>query len=138
MFYQSRNVGFFQKGQSGFTVLTFLIAYLFHFFALFFAFSDGMSKGDLTIEVWLSMLVFSMLQFIMLQFFAYQQANRAVWCGPYAASSYNLKQIEGKSDYQYALVEDPTVLSTAHEEVALTMIQHAEVQMSASTPGTVA
>merc|ERR1719471_894876 len=54
MFYNLRNVGFFRKGQSGFTVLLFLIAYIFHPFALISVFSTAMSKGEMTIGVWLN------------------------------------------------------------------------------------
>jgi len=112
-------------GESRFTGLLFLLAFISHVVALQFIFG-AMSDGDLTVEVWITTLVTTFFQFILLEMFAYNQDQRAVWCMPYDESSYYMVECENQ-DNVYMLVDNQHATSTANPGMLVKTILDGEL-----------
>jgi len=122
---KQNRVGTFLKGESRFSAIVFVLGYLAHFVALNYIFI-AMGTGDVSVEAMGIFVLATLIQFFMLELFAYNQDHRAVCCGPYAASSYEMKEIENQ-EHKYMLIENTDATTTAHEDVVIRLATDGEL-----------
>jgi len=113
-----------RAGESRFTGLLYLVAFLAHLLALQSIFS-AMGSGDLTVQKWILFILFTFFQFILLEMFAYNQDHRAVWCMPYDQSSYDFVEVN-EDKHQYMLVDNTEATSTANAGILVKTIVDGE------------
>jgi len=113
-----------RAGESRFTGLLYLIAFLAHLLALQSIFG-AMSSGNLTVQTWILFIIFTFFEFILLEMFAYNQDHRAVWCMPYDQSSYDFVEVN-EDKHQYMLVDNVEATSTANAGILVKTIVDGE------------
>jgi len=116
----------FRAGESRFTGLLFLVAFVAHILALQSIFG-AMGSGNLTVEIWILAVLFTFFQFILLEMFAYNQDHRAVWCMPYDQSSFDFVPVEHeKHPHRYMLIDNVEATSTANPGIMVKTIVDGE------------